>query len=71
MEAQQRDDQDMDDSSDDEPSTKFERGTPKTLKKASSSKNTSFNSSIEKEEKRSKKKQKVYCVCQTPYDKSK
>jgi hypothetical protein len=67
MEAMQREDQSFNDSSDvDRP-----KSTTKTLKKATSSKNTSFNSSLEKEDKKSKKKQKLYCVCQTPYDKSK
>lgn len=39
----------------------------KTIKKSTK------NVSIEKEDKRpgSKKKQKLYCVCRTPYDKSK
>jgi hypothetical protein len=44
---------------------------PKT-KKIIKSSNTSLNSSTEKEDKKSKKKgQKLYCICRTPYDKSK
>lgn len=40
----------------------------KTIKSA----NTSLNSSCEKDDKKSKKKgQKLYCICRTPYDKSK
>ena len=31
---------------------------------------STLNSSNEKEDKKSKKKQKLYCVCQTPYDKA-
>lgn len=34
-------------------------------------KSTSLNSNMEKEDKKSKKKQKLYCVCRTPYDKAK
>jgi hypothetical protein len=42
------------------------------LKKLTKSSNTSLNSSTEKEDKKNKKKgQKLYCVCQTPYDKTK
>lgn len=35
--------------------------------------NTSLNSSTEKDDKKMKKKghQKLYCICRTPYDKSK
>lgn len=69
MEAQQQRES-LNDSSDVE-RPKYEK-SPLKVKKAMSSKNTSFNSSIEKEEKKSsKKKQKLYCVCRTPYDKAK
>jgi hypothetical protein len=45
---------------------------PNKPKKFIKSNNTSLNSSAEKEDKKNKKKgQKLYCVCRTPYDKSK
>jgi hypothetical protein len=69
MEAQSQSQGSLNDSSDVE-RPKYEK-SPLKVKKAMSSKNTSFNSSIEKEDKKSKKKQKLYCVCQTPYDKAK
>lgn len=52
---------------------KMDKARPKKLsvKRA----NTSLNSSTEKEDKKSLKKkgqkEKFYCICQTPYDKSK
>lgn len=49
---------------------KVERPRPK---KSTKSANTSLNSSAERDDKKFNKKkgQKLYCVCQTPYDKSK
>lgn len=41
-------------------------------KHSKSERNPNLNTSLDKEEKKSKKKgQKLYCVCRTPYDKSK
>ena len=49
---------------------KVEKPRPK---KPTKSANTSLNSSAERDDKKFNKKkgQKLYCVCQTPYDKSK
>lgn len=70
MEAQhQREDQEIPDSTDVE-RPKFEKGSVNRPKKTL--KSTSQNSSMEKEDKKSsKKKQKLYCICRTAYDKSK
>lgn len=53
-----------------ESKSKTEKSRPK---KSTKSANTSLNSSTEKEERKANKKkgQKLYCICQTPYDKSK
>lgn len=70
MEAQhQREDPVMPDSPDVE-RPKFDKNPLNRPKKGL--KSTSHNSSMEKEDKKSsKKKQKLYCVCLTAYDKSK
>lgn len=49
---------------------KVEKPRPKKTTKCP---NTSLNSSAERDDKKFNKKkgQKLYCVCQTPYDKSK
>lgn len=65
LEAQQRESQGLLDSSDVEKPKHEKPSIKKTLK------STSHNSSMEKEDKKSKKKQKLYCVCRTPYDKAK
>lgn len=69
MEAQQRDHQDFPDSPDVE-RPKHEKNPMNQPKKVL--KSSSLNFSHEKEDKKSsKKKQKLYCVCRTPYDKAK
>lgn len=70
MEQQQREHSSFPDSPDvDKPSggDRFNAGRTKKP----SSKNTSLNTSGEEKERKSKKKQKLYCVCRKPYDKSK
>lgn len=60
LEAQQRKEQGMD--LEDDPPKHPVKKTLKTPRDTLSS---------EKDDKKSKKKQKLYCVCRTPYDKSK
>lgn len=67
MEAQQREQKCLESPDVDRP--KFDKNPGKYPKKLL--KNINLHLSIEKEDKKLKKKQKVYCVCQTPYDKSK
>lgn len=68
MEAQQREQICQPDSPDvDRP--KYEKSPINRPKKTLKS-STSLNSNVEKDDKKSKKKQKKYCVCQTPYDKA-
>lgn len=68
MEAQQREIQGYPESPDVE-RPKHEKPSMKPKKVLKSS---SLNSSHEKDDKKSsKKKQKLYCVCRTPYDKAK
>lgn len=67
LEAQQREQQRVQDSpAGDRP--EFEKF--KTERHGKAPKSKSLNSSIEKDDKKSKKKQKLYCVCQMPYDKT-
>lgn len=68
MEAQQREQEGFPESPDVE-RPKFEKHPLNRPKKMS--KPPSLNSSNEKDDKKSKKKQKLYCVCRTAYDKSK
>jgi len=54
--------------------SKSDKHNPNRPKKQTKSANTSLNSSTEREsfdKKMKKKGQKLYCVCRTPYDKSK
>jgi hypothetical protein len=66
LEAQQRE-QDGNESPDVDP-PKHEKPQTKGLKKPS--KSMGLHMSSDKDDKKSKKKQKLYCVCRTPYDKA-
>lgn len=68
MEAQQREQLSAQDSPDVE-RPKHEKNPINRPKKTLKS-STSLNSNVEKDDKKSKKKPKRYCICQTPYDKA-
>lgn len=67
IEAQQREQQGPE--SPDVERPKYEKPQQKGLKKPC--KIMGLSTSMDKDDKKSKKKQKLYCVCRTPYDKSK
>lgn len=67
MEAMQRVQQGVSESPDIE-SPKYEKNPLNRHKKTL--KQSNLNSIEEKEDKKGKKKQKLYCVCRTPYDKA-
>lgn len=70
LEAQQQKQKAYDSTEPESDRPKSEKSTQNRPKKYN--KSSSLNSSTEKEEKKAKKKgQKLYCICRTPYDKTK